>query len=158
MAKRNIKIFSHNDLDGFGAPVLVKTVQDVVFPDAEFDLTSIGAGRIDSELDYWFKSPEAATATDVWIMDMTPDSEHTMQELNQQFANHWLIFDHHETEAALRQKFAANTVKPANAKINPSATSLVWDWLKPLPGFVKLSQDRQQQLAELVDKIGRAHV
>ena len=103
MAKRNIKIFSHNDLDGFGAPVLVKTVQDVMFPDAEFDLTSIGAGRIDSELDYWFKSPEAATATDVWIMDMTPDSEHTMQELNQQFANHWLVFDHHETEAALRQ-------------------------------------------------------
>ena len=82
MAKRNIKIFSHNDLDGFGAPVLVKTVQDVMFPDAEFDLTSIGAGRIDSELDYWFKSPEAATATDVWIMDMTPDSEHTMQELS----------------------------------------------------------------------------
>lgn len=62
-----------------------------MFPDAEFDLTSIGAGRIDSELDYWFKSPESATATDVWIMDMTPDSEHTMQELNQQFANHWLV-------------------------------------------------------------------
>lgn len=143
MAKRNIKIFSHNDLDGFGAPVLVKTVQDVMFPDAEFDLTSIGAGRIDSELDYWFKSPEAATATDVWIMDMTPDSEHTMQELNQQFANHWLVFDHHETEAALRQKFAANTVKPADAKISPSATSLVWDWLKTLPGFVKLNQERQ---------------
>ena len=153
MAKRNIKIFSHNDLDGFGAPVLVKTVQDVMFPDAEFDLTSIGAGRIDSELDYWFKSPEAATATDVWIMDMTPDSEHTMQELNQQFANHWLVFDHHETEAALRQKFAANTVKPADAKISPSATSLVWDWLKTLPGFVKLNQDRQQQLAELVELI-----
>lgn len=153
MAKRNIKIFSHNDLDGFGAPVLVKTVQDVMFPDAEFDLTSIGAGRIDSELDYWFKSPEAATATDVWIMDMTPDSEHTMQELNQQFANHWLVFDHHETEAALRQKFAANTVKPADAKISPSATSLVWDWLKTLPGFVKLNQERQQQLAELVELI-----
>jgi hypothetical protein len=62
------------------------------------------------------KQPQA---TDVWIMDMTPDSEHTMQELNQQFANHWLVFDHHETEAALRQKFAANTVKPADAKISP---------------------------------------
>ena len=58
MAKRNIKIFSHNDLGGFGAPVLVKTVQDVMFPDAEFDLTSIGAGRIDSEPDTGSKVPK----------------------------------------------------------------------------------------------------
>ncbi|MCQ5134309.1 hypothetical protein NE541_14785, partial [Coprococcus eutactus] len=36
---------------------------------------------------------------------------------------------------------------------SPSATSLVWDWLKTLPGFVKLNQDRQQQLAELVELI-----
>lgn len=153
MAKRNVKIFSHNDLDGFGAPILIKTVQPVMFNDCEFEMTNIGAGRIDSELDYWFKSPEASGITDVWIMDMTPDSDHTMRELNRQFANHWLVFDHHETEAELRQKYAANSIKPEDDRINPSATSLVWDWLKTQDHFAELGTATQAKLAELVEMI-----
>ena len=88
-----IKIFSHNDLDGFGAPYLLQAVQETVFPDTTFDIDNIGAGRIDEYFDRWLHSPEAGSFTDVYIMDMTPDSEHTFQELNANFANHWLVFD-----------------------------------------------------------------
>lgn len=123
-----IKIFSHNDLDGFGAPYLLQAVQETVFPDTTFDIDNIGAGRIDEYFDHWLHSPEAGSFTDVYIMDMTPDSEHTFQELNANFANHWLVFDHHESEAEARQKHAANVVTQADADVNPSAASLAWDW------------------------------
>ena len=95
MAKRTIKLFSHNDLDGFGAPLLLKAVQPVMFDDTEFDMTNCGAGRIDDEFARWMRTPEASRFTDVYIMDMTPDSEYTFQQLNANFANHWLVFDHH---------------------------------------------------------------
>lgn len=133
-----IKIFSHNDLDGFGAPYLLQAVQETVFPDTTFDIDNIGAGRIDEYFDRWLHSPEAGSFTDVYIMDMTPDSEHTFQELNANFANHWLVFDHHESEAEARQKHAANVVTQADADVNPSAASLAWDWLTTQPRFDQL--------------------
>lgn len=153
MAKRLIKLFSHNDLDGFGAPLLLKTVQSVMFPDTDFDMTNCGAGRIDDELGRWMQSAEVNRFTDVYIMDMTPDSDYSFKQLNDRFANHWLVFDHHESEAALRQKYAANSVAPADANINPSATSLVWDWLKQQEHFADLDEQRQQELAYLVELI-----
>lgn len=153
MGKRLIKLFSHNDLDGFGAPLLLKAVQPVMFGDAEFDMTNCGAGRIDEEFGRWLKDPAANRFTDVYIMDMTPDSEYTFQQLNAHFANHWLIFDHHESEEALRDKYAANTVKPADTSVSPSAASLVWDWLTQQPHFADLPSDRRHELAYLVELI-----
>lgn len=153
MARRTIKLFSHNDLDGFGAPLLLKTVQPIMFDDVEFDMTNCGAGRIDDEFARWMRTPEASRFTDVYIMDMTPDSEYTFQQLNANFANHWLVFDHHESEEALRNKYAANSVTAADDKINPSATSLVWDWLKKQPHFNDLPSSRQDELAYLVELI-----
>lgn len=50
--KQHIKIFSHNDLDGFGAPVLLKTLQPYLFKNATFDLTTCSAGNLDRELSY----------------------------------------------------------------------------------------------------------
>ena len=50
MANQVIKIFSHNDLDGFGAPLLLETVNETMLSQWEFDLTNCGAGRIDDEL------------------------------------------------------------------------------------------------------------
>ena len=55
--KQHIKIFSHNDLDGFGAPVLLKTLQPYLFKNATFDLTTCSAGNLDRELSYWFRQP-----------------------------------------------------------------------------------------------------
>ncbi|WP_076459766.1 DHHA1 domain-containing protein [Limosilactobacillus caccae] len=153
MAKRLIKLFSHNDLDGFGAPLLLKTVQPVMFPDVEFDMTNCGAGRIDEELGQWMQSAEVGRFTDVYIMDMTPDSDYSFKQLNDKFANHWLVFDHHESEAELRQKYAANSIGPADEKINPSATSLVWDWLTGQPHFNELAEQRRRELAYLVELI-----
>lgn len=153
MVKRLIKLFSHNDLDGFGAPLLLKAVQPTMFEDAEFDMTNCGAGRIDEEFARWLKSPEAGRFTDVYIMDMTPDSEYTFQQLNANFANHWLVFDHHESGEELRNKYAANSIKPANPAVNPSAASLVWDWLTQQPHFNDLPADRRQDLAYLVELI-----
>ena len=148
-----IKIFSNNDLDGFGAPYLLQAVQETVFPDTTFDIDNIGAGRIDEYFDRWLHSPEAGSFTDVYIMDMTPDSEHTFQELNANFANHWLVFDHHESEAEARQKHAANVVTQADADVNPSAASLAWDWLTTQPRFDQLSADRRRDLAYLIELI-----
>ena len=79
MANQVIKIFSHNDLDGFGAPLLLETVKETMFPHCEFDLTNCGAGRIDEEFAKWLQTPEASRATDVYIMDMTPDSDYTFK-------------------------------------------------------------------------------
>lgn len=45
-----IKIFSHNDLDGFGAPYLLQAVQETVFPDTTFDIDNIGAAGSTSTL------------------------------------------------------------------------------------------------------------
>lgn len=156
MANQVIKIFSHNDLDGFGAPLLLETVKETMFPHSEFDLTNCGAGRIDEEFAKWLQTPEASRTTDVYIMDMTPDSDYTFKQLNTNFANHWLVFDHHETEAELREQYSANSIRPANPKVNPSATSLVWDWLTSQPHFMELSEDRRQQLEYLV-KLIRAY-
>lgn len=153
MARRTIKLFSHNDLDGFGAPLLLKAVQPVMFDDTEFDMTNCGAGRIDDEFARWMRTPEASRFTDVYIMDMTPDSDYTFQQLNANFANHWLVFDHHESEAALRSKYAANSVTAADPTTNPSATSLVWDWLQQQPHFADLPSQRQDELAYLVELI-----
>lgn len=153
MVKRLIKLFSHNDLDGFGAPMLLQAVQPTMFGDVEFDMTNCGAGRIDDEFARWLRSPEAGRFTDVYIMDMTPDSDYTFQQLNANFANHWLMFDHHESEAGLRQKYAANSVVPADPQVNPSAASLAWDWLTQQPHFADLPAERRQELAYLVELI-----
>ncbi|QZN92833.1 phosphoesterase [Limosilactobacillus panis] len=153
MVKRLIKLFSHNDLDGFGAPLLLRAVQPTMFADVEFDMTNCGAGRIDDEFAHWLKSPETGRFTDVYIMDMTPDSDYTFQQLNTNFANHWLVFDHHESEEALRKKYAANSVLPADPQVNPSAASLVWDWLQKQPHFNDLPEQRRQDLAYLVELI-----
>ena len=83
MAQRLIKLFSHNDLDGFGAPLLLKTLQPVMFEDTEFDMTNCGAGRIDEELSRWMQTAEVGRFTDVYIMDMTPDSDYSFKLLNE---------------------------------------------------------------------------
>ena len=111
--KQYIKIFSHNDLDGFGAPVLLKTLQPYLFKNATFDLTTCSAGNLDRELSYWFRQPSLHQYTDVFIADMTPDSDYSFQQLEQHFPNHWLIFDHHESEEKLRQKYRQNCMASA---------------------------------------------
>ena len=148
-----IKLFSHNDLDGFGAPSLFYALKDEMFAGVEFDLTTCSAGNLDRELAYWFRQPEASRFADVYIMDMTPDSDYSFQLLEQKFANHWLIFDHHESEADLRQKYRTNCPGPDNEGVNPSATSLVWDWLKQQSSFAKVASKRQEELAYLVELI-----
>lgn len=153
MAQTRIKVFSHNDLDGFGGPLLLQALQPVMFKDTEFEIENIGAGQIDGALSRWFKDPTVGQFTDIYIMDMTPDSDYTFQQLDEKFANHWLVFDHHETEAAAREKYAVNSITPADPKVNPSATSLVWDWIQTQPNFSSVSADRQAELAELVELI-----
>lgn len=150
---RHIKLFSHNDLDGFGAPVLITTLAPYLFKDVEFDLTTCSAGNLDRELSYWFRQPDIARFTDVYIMDMTPDSEYSFQQLEQRFANHWLIFDHHESEEELRARYRTNCIKPLDEGKNPSAVSLVFDWLSQKPEFFKVPQDIQAKVAELVELI-----
>ncbi|MCP0886695.1 phosphoesterase [Ligilactobacillus sp. WILCCON 0076] len=150
---RYIKLFSHNDLDGFGAPALFDAVQDQLFKGIIFDLTTCPAGRLDSKLATWFRQPDITRYTDVFIMDMTPDSDYSFQQLEQHFANHWLIFDHHESEEKLRQDYASNCISPNNTTINPSATSLVWDWLQKNPNFSRLNPQKKSDLAELVELI-----
>lgn len=150
---RHIKLFSHNDLDGFGAPVLFETLAPYLFKDVEFDLTTCSAGNLDRELAYWFKQPDLGRFTDVYIMDMTPDSEYSFQQLEQRFANHWLIFDHHESEEKLRQAYQTNCVMPLDESKNPSAVSLVYDWLTKRPGFEQIPTQKQAQVAELVELI-----
>lgn len=152
MAARKIKVFSHNDLDGFGGPALLTAVQPTMFTQVTFDVDNIGAGRIDETLDHFFTYGDPDSYSDVYIMDMTPDSEHTFKELNTNFANHWLLFDHHETEAQARQQFASNCIATKQDK-NPSATSLVWEWLASQDGYDQLGSDRQQQLATIVELI-----
>lgn len=153
MARQLIKIFSHNDLDGFGAPQVLLSVQPFMFPDTEFEVTNIGAGQIDAALDHWFQNPQLSNYSDVYMMDMTPDSEHTFEELNQHFANHWLVFDHHETEQEARQKYAANSVEAADPDILPSAASIAWDWVKKQSTFNKLPEGQKAELSELVELI-----
>ena len=85
---QHIKIFSHNDLDGFGAPLLLEAVQPDLFGNVEFDLTTCSAGRIDAELSWWFRQPDIARYSDVYIMDMTPDSDYSFEKLDEHFANH----------------------------------------------------------------------
>lgn len=153
MAKQLIKVFSHNDLDGFGGPMLLKSVQPVMFSDVEFDVANIGAGQIDATLDRWFSSPELNNYSDVYIMDMTPDSENTFKALNQHFANHWLVFDHHESEEAQRSRYSANTVDPKGEMIHASATSIAWDWIQDQAGFDQMDETRRQQLDQLAELI-----
>lgn len=150
--QKRIKIFSHNDLDGFGAPYLLAAVQAAVLPETTLDIEPIGAGRIDTVLERWLRSPAASNFTDVYIMDMTPEADYTFQELDAHFANHWLVFDHHETAATARKQHAANNVTAVSKQL-PSATSLVWDWLRQQPHFDQLPPERQTVLAELVELI-----
>lgn len=152
MVERLVKIFSHNDLDGYGASFLLPTVGKVMFPEANFDITNISAGQIDEKLDNWFNHDDLSSYSDVYIMDMTPDSEHTFQELNQYFANHWLVFDHHESEETIRQKYSENTVVMHTDQLQ-SATSLVWNWLQKQDHFNQLTDSQQHNLAEIVELI-----
>ena len=128
---RYIKLFSHNDLDGFGAPTLFEAVQPDLFKGVVFDLTTCSAGRLDARLASFFRQPDIGRFTDVFIMDMTPDSDYSFQQLEQHFANHWLIFDHHESEANLRAQYASNCINPTNPAINPSIRASVSAGLRP---------------------------
>ena len=148
-----IKLISHNDLDGFGAPLLLEALQPELFSNVTFDLTTCSAGRLDQKLERFFRQPDVQKYSDIYIMDMTPDSDYSFQQLEQHFANHWLIFDHHESEEELRQKYAANCISPANPEINPSAVSLVWDWVSKQVNFANVSTARQQELREIVELI-----
>lgn len=148
-----IKLISHNDLDGFGAPLLLKALQPELFNNVNFDLTTCSAGRLDQELERFFRQPDIQKYTDIYIMDMTPDSEYSFQQLERHFANHWLIFDHHESEEALRKEYAANCITPSNPEINPSAVSLVWDWVSKQVNFTNVPSTRQQELQEIVELI-----
>lgn len=151
--KQHIKLFSHNDLDGFGAPLLLTTLQPYLFNSVDFDLTTCSAGNLGKELDNFFNKNNFQNYTDVYIMDMTPDNEYSFKQLESHFANHWLIFDHHESAEELRQQYASNCISPTNEHINPSATSLVWDWLKKNVNFTNIPPQRQQQLEQLVELI-----
>lgn len=153
MRTQHIKLFSHNDLDGFGAPCLFYALAPYMFKGVEFDLTTCSAGNLDRELEHWFKQPDISRYTDVYIMDMTPDSDYSFKLLEQKFANHWLIFDHHESEAKLRQEYSQNCVSPTDEGVNPSACSLVWDWMERQNNFNLVPQDRQADLKELVEMI-----
>lgn len=148
---RTIKVFSHNDLDGFGAPYLLKAVQPTMFSETTFEIEPIGAGRIDDALAQWLRDPAASQCTDVYIMDMTPDNDYTIQQLDRYFANHWLIFDHHDSEAEMRQKYRQNVV--TSSIENPSAVSIVWEWLQSQDHFDQLASARQTSLAEYVEAI-----
>ena len=151
--KQHIKLFSHNDLDGFGAPLLLSALQPILFNGVDFDLTTCSAGNLDKELERFFRQPDVQSYTDIYIMDMTPDSQYSFQQLENHFANHWLIFDHHESEEDLRKQHATNCISPAHPEVNPSATSLVWDWVKQNVNFANVPTQRQQQLGELVELI-----
>ncbi|MCZ0891416.1 phosphoesterase [Ligilactobacillus saerimneri] len=150
---QHIKIFSHNDLDGFGAPLLLEAVQPDLFGNVEFDLTTCSAGRIDAELSWWFRQPDIARYSDVYIMDMTPDSDYSFEKLDEHFANHWLIFDHHESEQEQRDQHPANSITPPQTHKNPSATSLVWYWITQNVNFANLPSQRQHDLAQIVELI-----
>ncbi len=147
-----VKIFSHNDLDGFGAPYLLAQIQQELAQDITYQIETIGAGRIDEVLGRWLGSPESQLVTDVYIMDMTPDHEYTFQQLDQQFANHWLIFDHHDSEAELRAQHAANVINPTTPG-NASATSIVWDWVQQEGWGANLTPARHAALAQWVEAI-----
>ena len=116
---QHIKLFSHNDLDGFGAPCLFYALAPYMFRGVEFDLTTCSAGNLDRELEHWFKEPDILRYTDVYIMDMTPDSDYSFKLLEQKFANHWLIFDHHESEAELRSGYSKNCILPLDENGEP---------------------------------------
>ena len=150
---QHIKVFSHNDLDGFGAPLLLEAVQPELFGNIEFDLTTCSAGKIDEELGWWLKQPDTDRYSDVYIMDMTPDSSYSFEKLDELFANHWLVFDHHETEEGLRQQHAANNVTVPNSDQEQSATSLVWHWITQNVNFAAIPAKRQRELAEIVELI-----
>lgn len=148
-----IKLISHNDLDGFGAPLLLKALQPELFNNVTFDLTTCSAGRLDQELERFFRQPDIQKYSDIYIMDMTPDSDYSFQQLEQHFANHWLVFDHHESEEDLRKQYATNCISPTNPEINPSAVSLVWDWVSKQVNFANVPTARQHELQEIVELI-----
>ena len=150
---QHIKLFSHNDLDGFGAPCLFYALAPYMFKGVEFDLTTCSAGNLDRELEHWFKEPDILRYTDVYIMDMTPDSDYSFKLLEQKFANHWLIFDHHESEAELRSGYSKNCILPLDENVTPSAVSLVWDFMTRQPNFALVPKQKQKELAELVEMI-----
>ncbi|WP_057906234.1 DHHA1 domain-containing protein [Ligilactobacillus araffinosus] len=148
-----IKLISHNDLDGFGAPLLLKALQPELFSNVTFDLTTCSAGKLDQKLEHFFRQPDIQKYSDIYIMDMTPDNDYSFQQLEQHFANHWLIFDHHESEEELRKQYASNCILPSNPAINPSAVSLVWDWVSKQVNFANVSTARQQELQTIVELI-----
>ena len=117
-----------------------------MFRGVEFDLTTCSAGNLDRELEHWFKEPDILRYTDVYIMDMTPDSDYSFKLLEQKFANHWLIFDHHESEAELRSGYSKNCILPLDENVTPSAVSLVWDFMTRQPNFALVPKNWQSWL------------
>lgn len=151
--KQHIKLFSHNDLDGFGAPLLLQALQPQMFANVHFDLTTCSAGNLDETLAEWFSSAEPSQYDAVFIMDLTPNSNYSMQQLDSTFANHWLIFDHHESEESLRSQYSANCPTASDTTQNPSATSLVWDWVQQHHDFAKVDEAIKNRLADIVELI-----
>ena len=129
-----IKIFSHNDLDGVGAPSILKHIfcstgilRDSTFLETTFSSTG-KYGTIDQDICNYLDSGEIQAVDEIFITDLTPQLE-TLQKLKEKAKCgkfNWKVIDHHKTALPMAALFPINVFVEVDyeGKLH-SATSMV---------------------------------
>lgn len=129
-----IKIFSHNDLDGVGAPSILKHIfrstgilRDSRFLDTTFSSTG-KYGSIDEDICNFLENEEIRAVDEMFIIDLTPqlDTLKKLQEMSKRFKFKWKVIDHHKTALPMVDIFPINVFVEVDYEGQlHSATSMV---------------------------------
>lgn len=129
-----IKIFSHNDLDGVGAPSILKHIFNStgILRDSRFLATTFSStgkyGSIDADICHYLDSEEVRTVNEIFITDLTPqmDTLLKLKEKGRQYKFKWKVIDHHKTALPMVKIFPINVFAEVDYEGQlHSATSMV---------------------------------
>ncbi|KRL08016.1 DHHA1 domain-containing protein [Liquorilactobacillus hordei] len=150
MEERVFKIFSHNDLDGYAAPVLLRQIVrnrykhvkekiGITFLPTTYSSTG-KSGSIDNDILNFLESDSVKRTDKIYITDLTP-SENVLEKLlkkSNEYGFEWGVVDHHKTALWAKEKYPDNVfieIKAENENLQ-CATSLVLELaLATLPNY-----------------------
>jgi len=120
----NVKVFSHNDLDGVGCGIVAK----LAFPDA--DVTYCGYHNIDERVSEFIKAGLYSNYDLIFITDISLNEEVTkMINDRPEIAKKLKLLDHHATAMHLNEYDWA-FVQPMGQLGTNSGTNMLFEYLK----------------------------
>lgn len=129
LKKIRIKLFSHNDLDGYGANVLLSLIPEATISEENHTYGSIAESIenfVDNNVFYYFDL--------IFIVDLAIGEANIIDKINslpEDIRKKFIWLDHHDTSTRLEPMDWAYLVKDLNGRLT-CGTELLWTYLVTL--------------------------